>query len=294
VDEYLLHSLPNRTDAKGISLDGSDSYTGYLYTDLNLTKNNISDRLNGGIVTLIQQIQAASEGGSAKCFSAAELEYILVGTRSEIANQTVVFLQIYLLRMIFDILPVATNKEVEAMATAAAAAAGIGTAVVYLIEFLAQPFFETVAIVNGSTQPVYASTIYLTPSGICDGLQIFVNLSLTDVQKNQLKSAFAEIGNISIPSLSSSSITYNWGYTQYCFLLLMMNCSTDTALQRFVDIVHMEANAYYKYDDFQIKDAYTCVTGTVSGKYKSILPFDKTYLSDAGFGTVEKKRSRSY
>jgi hypothetical protein len=61
-----------------------------------------------------------------------------------------------------------------------------------------------------------------------------------------------------------------------------------------VDIINMEANANYGDGTFEIKNAYTCVSGTVLGKYQSILPFDKTYLSDAGFGTVRKTRARSY
>jgi hypothetical protein len=315
IDEYLIHSLPNRTNATKSKLSGSDSFTGYSYSKLNLASYSVAEKLD--MVGLISHMVQLVKDGTDKTFSAAELEYILVGTPSEMANQAVVFLQIYMLRLAVDIVPVLINSEVAAMAEAAGAPTfGIGAAVVYLMEILVQPLLETLSIVNGTDQPVIPTTIYITPKGISKAVKVFTKIALSKEDEKKLQSAFSGVqsdagedsaeaqtdsssdnssdSNSSSGTKSKNSFSYDWGYDQYCFLLLLMTGSCSTELERFVDIINMEANANYGDGTFEIKNAYTCVSGTVSGKYQSILPFDKTYLSDAGFGTVRKTRARSY
>lgn len=299
IAEYLTKSLANRTN----KLTGSDLYTGYKFANVQFAKTKELDgyAVVGGLSALINTLKGMARGGEDKIFCGAELEYILTGSSMEIANQAAVFLQIYLVRLIFDIVPVVIDDEVKLMAKALGAASfGIGTVVVYIVELFVQPLIETITIVNGGNINLWNSVIYLTPSGVVCALGHLTSFKLTEEQSKELKMGFSEISkiqdSIDIKSVLKSNLKdndgYTWDYDNYCFVLLMLTGETDSVMHRLANVMYMEANAYYGEGNFDIEKTYTSVTGTVSGQYQVLLPFD--HLSDTGFGKVEKSSARSY
>lgn len=300
IAEYLTKSLANRTTGKLAGTDsftGTDLFTGYKFADVKFAKAKGMDgyAFVGDLSALISMLKGMSRGGEDKIFCGAELEYILTGSSMEIANQTAVFLQIYLIRLVLDVLPIVINEEVKVMAEALGTVSfGIGTILVYIVELFVQPLIETITIVNGGDINLYNKTIYLTPSGIVCALGHFTSFKLTKEQAQNLKETFSKIPNYLIESKSdlNDSDGYTWDYDNYCFVLLMLTGETTTVMNRLANVMYMEANAYYGDGNFDIKKTYTSVTGTVSGKYQIILPFD--HLSDTGFGKVKKVRARSY
>lgn len=301
ISEYMTKSLANRTN----KITGSDLFTGYKFSKVSFAKAKGIDGYGVGpledLSVMINTLKSMSKGGEDKIFCGAELEYILIGSSMEVANQAAVFLQIYFVRLLLDAVPVMTNKEVQMMAESIGSVTfGIGTVIVYIIELLVQPLIETTAIVNGKGINLWNTLIYLTPSGIVGAVGRLTSIKLTNDQKSNLKKSFEEVTNIgSTVNLSKGKKGdlkddngYTWDYDNYCFVLLMLTGKTSTVMHRFANVMNMEANAYYGDGKFDIKESYTSVTGTVSGNYQIILPFD--HLSDTGFGKVKKSRARSY
>lgn len=301
ISEYMTKSLANRTN----KILGSDLFTGYKFSKVSFAKAKGIDGYGVGpledLSVMINTLKSMSKGGEDKIFCGAELEYILIGSSMEVANQAAVFLQIYFVRLLLDAVPVMTNKEVQMIAESIGSVTfGIGTVIVYIIELLVQPLIETTAIVNGNGINLWNTLIYLTPSGIVGAVGRLTSIQLTDAQKSNLKKSFEEVTNIGITvNLSKDkkgdlkdNNGYTWDYDNYCFVLLMLTGKTSTVMHRFANVMNMEANAYYGDGKFDIKESYTSVTGTVSGNYQIILPFD--HLSDTGFGKVKKSRARSY
>lgn len=301
ISEYMTKSLANRTN----KITGSDLFTGYKFSKVSFAKAKGIDGYGVGsledLSVMINTLKSMSKGGEDKIFCGAELEYILIGSSMEVANQAAVFLQIYLVRLLLDMVPVITNEEVQLMAKSLGAVSfGIGEVLVYIVEIFVQPLIETTAIVNGDDINLWNSVVYLTPSGVVCGLSRITSLGLTKRQELEVKSAFAEVSDIKekidMKSVLKSDLKddngYTWDYDNYCFVLLMLTGKTSTVMHRFANVMNMEANAYYGDGKFDIKESYTSVTGTVSGNYQIILPFD--HLSDTGFGKVKKSRARSY
>ncbi len=301
ISEYITKSMANRTNYAS----GSDLFTGYKFSKVKFIEEqeiaSYKTDQNNNLSGMIKVLKSMSESGEHKIFCGAELEYILIGSSSEIANQSAVFLQIYFMRLLLDVVPIIMDREVQAMATACGAASlGIGTVVVYIVELFVQPLIETISITNGSDIDLWNTVIYLTPSGVVCALGRFTKFKLTDGQAKQLKTSFAKVSDISnqinmkslLKNKAKDDGGYKWDYDNYCFVLLMLTGESTTAMHRLANIMNMEAAAYYGDKKFDIRESYTSVTGTASGNYQIILPFD--HLSDTGFGNVKKSRARSY
>lgn len=261
---YIAYNIPNRTTYTGSALTGS----GYALPNLH-----------------------SSNQGYA--FYGAETEYIIHGSLSETDNQSSLFNIIYLLRLVFDIASVATNSEVATLAGEAGAATfGIGTVVVYILYFIAEPFVDTLILVNSGTIPVIKTKVFLTPSGIPDLISRFLKLSLTEAQKNtayqkiikvaslgQASDSFATnyadaiSSGIADPDMPGSNLfteTWEFDYTKTLIIIMMLFTSTDTMVSRLADIIQMECS----YDAVNRIDAYT-------------FDLDKSYTYLRAAGTFE-------
>lgn len=245
---YIAYNIPNRTTYTGKALVGA----GYSLPTVNSTHQGYA-------------------------FYGAETEYIIHGSLSETDNQSSLFNTIYLLRLVLNIRGVATNGEVATLAGEAGAATfGIGTVVVYILYFIAEPFVDTLILVNSGSIRIIKSKVFLTPSGIPDLIQKFLKLSLTEGQKNaayqkiikvasigQASDSFAEnyadaiSSNIKDPQISSQEkqFTKSWDfdYTKTLILIMTLFTSSDKMLSRLADIVQMEGS----YDAVNRIDRYT-------------------------------------
>lgn len=245
---YIAYNIPNRTTYTGKALTGA----GYSLPNINSTHQGYA-------------------------FYGAETEYIIHGSMSETANQSSLFNTIYLLRLVLNIAGVATNGEVATLAGEAGAATfGIGTVVVYILYFIAEPFVDTLILVNSGSIPIIKTKVYLTPSGIPDLISAFFKLSLTEAQKNsayqkvikvasvgQASDQFAEnyadaiSSGISDPDLNTggNAFTESWDfdYTKTLILIMTLFTSTDKMVSRLADIIQMEGS----YDAVNRIDRYT-------------------------------------
>lgn len=240
---YIAYNIPNRTTYTGSALTGK-SYS----------------------------LPTATSSNNGYAFYGAEAEYILNGSYSEVDNQSSVFNIIYLLRLFYNLICVATNSEVSTIAGEAGAATfGIGTIVVYILYFIVEPFVDTLILVNGGDVPIVKTKVYLTPSGVMDLVSAFFKLSLTDDQKNEAYKQVVEVAGAgfvdeqfaddyasavsafgtSKSSKFSQAMTFN--YTKQLILIMMLFVNSDTMLDRLADIIQMECS----YDSVNRIDKYT-------------------------------------
>lgn len=244
---YIAYNIPNRTTYTGKALTGA----GYALPN-----------------------KDSEQQGYA--FYGAETEYIIKGSLSEIENQSSIFNRIYLVRFVFDIASIFSNEEVATLAGEAGSATfGIGTVVVYILYLIAEPFVDTLILVNSGSIPVVKSKVFLTPSGVPDLISKFLKISLTEEQKNtayqkiikvasigQASDSFAEnyadaissgIKDPDLPKENKFVQTWEFDYTKTLIIIMTLFTSTDKMVSRLADIVQMEGS----YDAVNRIDRYT-------------------------------------
>lgn len=273
---------------------------------------NIPNRTTYGGYTLPK----AFSPNQGYAFYGAETEYIMKGSYSEAVNQERVFNNVWLIRLAFDIGFVLTNPEVASIAGEAGAVSfGIGAIVVYILYVIAEPFVDTLVLVNGEKVPIWKSTLYLTPSGITDLIGVFYKLKLTDEQKN---TAYREVVNvmsggqvsdryaqnfadayqsgISDPDAGGSSkvvsaLTFDYTKT---LLMAMLFENKETMLNRLADIIQMEAsyNAVSNIGTytFNLDESYTYLRSSGSFTTNEFLPISDS----AGLRSRERVIYRGY
>ena len=288
LDEYLVKNLPNRTSISNAGeITGSSLFTGYSYKNIKFAEYDNQDPILGDISALISLLSSIKNGGNDLMFSGAEAEYILVGCRSEAVNQVVTFFQVYFARLLIDLPSVLSNGEVIKIA---GAATPIGAVAVYVLYVLIEPLIDTILIVNGQEISFIKTVVYFTPSGLPTLVSRLTNLGIDSNEQDKIRENAAEICGIS--SSENKKLKDNtgikWKYENYLFLLMLVSIDNDTAVQRFRNIVMLEAKAYYGQGKFDIAKTYTCISGTVKGKFDPVLPLGGIAVN----GLFEQKRSR--
>lgn len=269
---YMTYNLPCRTTLSGKNM------TGYSYGSIGLPDQGpvVNAPIIGSIAALANQIDAIKNGtGDDYTFSGAELEYILFGSTSEIANQLYVFTAIYLLRMVLDLGPIYSSAEVQGMA----AAATIGYGVVMALVIILEPFLDTVVLVNGGTIPVYKTSVFLSPSGLPGFIEkVMAFEKFTTEEKDNIKGKL-------INSVGATQTGYDYekkkkeaegikgmaeikskylkglvdlNYQQYSLLLLAITVSRERQTARLCNLVQMETYQHYKSSyEYDIRKSYT-------------------------------------
>lgn len=297
---YMTHNLPNRTLA-GASVVNKDlsgynkkltesALTGYSYSDIPIPVIEGQTGLASGIGGLAKFFEdtVAEGGGSDPMFMGAELEFILAGTSSELMNQTIVFMQLYFLRLILDIPSIFTDSAVNTMA----ASATVVSWVVYLIVILAEPLCDTIFLVNGESAPLFKGSCYLSPVGIPELIKKLAgvaisNATVRDSVTNKLESSvenklsnWKENNNFDSTPKEGSFDMY---YDTHCLLLILMTTNETQILNRFSTLIELEAGYYYSLNGasytFDIEKAYASVTTKANVKYNSffsVFEFDSS------------------
>lgn len=281
---YSAFNLPCRTDvsATGLSFKGM---TGY-----GLSKSSLPNQKDSSI-PVISDLKAAlnaldqykNGSGDDFTFSGAELEYILFGSESEIANQIYTYLTLYLLRVILDIVPVMSNAEVQSLAAASTLAYPL---VIFLI-VLAEPLADTIVLVNGGSVKFAKTSIYLTPTGFPGLITQLVNVAQFDAeQKEKIKSSMVgafgatddeydyqktlndyqtknydnlksyETGTLDADKTLKDHIIegakdyakglQNFNYREYCFFMLLLTVTKEQQFARLKNLIQMETLYHYK------------------------------------------------
>ena len=303
---YMTHNLPNRTLAgrKEVSLNGGiacqtilegQTLTGFPYADIQTPAKQLEGGL-ADISALAGFLERTQTGGTDQMFRGAELEYILAGTPSEVMNQAVVFMQIYFLRLLLDLVPVFTDPAVSTMA----ASATIACWAVYLIVAFAEPLCDTVLLVNGSEQVCFVKrSCYLTPTGVDNFLTALTDVisksdAIKDSAKDTMSQAISGKLGAKAPNVQFMDGVLKSGYDTHCLILLMFTTTTDDMLRRLANIVQLEANYHYTQSDtpytFDIARAYTGISASADAEFDSFIRIFQTSGSDA---LIKKRFTRT-
>jgi len=322
---YCAYNLPCRTDfVKGNGGFGAMSFT--AMTGASVTDQSLNETVKfpsvpvfseiGGMISTMNSMK--NKTGSDYAFSGAELEYIMFGSDSEMANQIYVFFVMYIIRAVCCAIQISANAEVQALA----ASTTLGYPVVMGIYYIFEPLVQTILLVNGSVQQLMPTTIYLAPSGVpalLKELVFFCKLSETK-SKNitaKLENAFvkaeemdeykAKLDKAKKPAempkdktlLSDLKKSYkksllSFSYRDYCFITMLFLVTKEERESRLMNLIQMETLNYYKNQKatftFDLKKAYTFIDADVNATVVQMLPS----LLDTSLFTVDREHYRGY
>lgn len=297
---YMTHNLPNRTcngdithsDAQYYSTLSGEALTGFQYKDIPTAGSSTPPGMLGGLLGMSQFLQdLKNQSGSDRMFKGAELEYIAAGTNSEVANQVITFLDIYMLRLVLNLFTLLSDADAHEMA----AAATIACWAVYLIIIVAEPFCDMVLMVNGSGKaiPLIKKDLYLSPTGLG---RLVIDLADVLTSNQELKDSVNQLAESKFTDTSEPSTFEELtalDYESYILLILLMRVDCDTMLSRFCDIVRLESTEYYRRKGasftFDINKTYTCIESTANITFHPFI--DAFGLENSGIsGTIKKTR----
>lgn len=290
MSSYVTYNLPNRTS----NLSSDSALTGYAYSQIPFSQyEGVTLPVDvQGVAAVIQLIADMANGGSDEMFKGAELEYIVAGTQSELMNQAITFMDIYFIRMILDIPAVLTDPNVTSMA----ALFNIASWVILIIVIIGEPLVDTILLVNGMSVPIVKTSCYLTPIGI--GKLLAKAGSESPICKQLSQSTLGQIPVESVPDsvpFTDPSDFLNTSYQTYCLLIIMFGLSEEEILERFSDIVQLEAAMYYKNTDesvFDLDEAYTTLETSSTFTFNSLFNFID--VGDSGSGLFTKTLTREH
>lgn len=294
---YMVHNLPNRTMADydysaGKVIIKGESLTGYSFGNIEIPHGNAGESADGakglkGLSNFLDQHDSSTTVNQ-EMFKGAELEYIAVGTQSEIMNQVASFMQLYMLRLLLDVIPVLTNGEVASMA----ASATIASWAVYVIVILAEPLCDTILLVNSPETeiPFYKTTCFLTISGL-KNLAAALDTATGSVFSKYLKE------NLGAPEGDSSTGVFNMDYKSHFLLILMFTVPTDNMLIRVENLINLETAYHYKQKGadytFSLDNAYSSVDTRTEIELNSFIDVFKSSSETAVVKSV-LERTKGY
>lgn len=283
---YVTHNLPNRTmvDGEKTTLDdgvitykkilNGESLTGYKYANIAVPSTEGVGGIGDGITGLVKFLGETQSGGSDEMFKGAEAEYVLAGTQSEIMNQTVTFMDLYILRMLLDTISIFTDEGVATMA----ASATIASWAVYLLVLVAEPLCDTVLLVNGAESYLYKTSCYLTPAGIP---YLIDDLKDVAIKNENISASVDKLANDITGKIDTKGTTFSEGgvmkmdYSTHLLLLLMFSVTENNMLTRLANIIQLESAYYYKQSGedftFDIKESYTAIEATADVEFNSFI-----------------------
>lgn len=254
-----IASLGNKILLSGYASYMTSNRTTYTKKALNDTPFNlrgqstsadISVPVLSDFMALFNTINNVTDGEKQKCFVGAETEYIIFGFSSELGNQSAAFASIYLVRILADVVTIATDPEVSSIAAACTIAAPF----VYIIYIFVEPLVDTLILVNGESLSLIKNYVYLTPTGLKSLISKFTSIGLNTEKMDQVKISFTEkigaskyadmqaVFGTSTDSKDSKFLTVD--YTETLMIIMTIFTSTDNILSRLSNIIQMEAVEY--------------------------------------------------
>lgn len=295
ISGYMRHNLPCRLDADTI-LDGAEgdsvSLTGFSYADLpKLPSQSIFEELKDGFTGLGEFISNLQKGhGDDPIFQGAHLEYIRAGTNSEIANQAITFFDLYFLRLLLDIPTVFKDGEVKGLA----ASATIASWVVYVLYILAEPFCDTVLLVNGVDVPFIKGKCWLVASKLREFTDKLGEATMGDALKAELDKLMDEKGFGS--NADGGDDWKDTNYQTHVLVLLLIFVQPDTQIERLGNLIEMEATEYYRQQgqSFKMSETYTAVSISAQADLKTLLDVGLAAGGDPLQPSFDLKQTISY
>ena len=250
ISGYMRHNLPCRLNYdKKLSYDADGNRISTVLKGTGLTDFSYNDIPRG----------TALDGGGDTMFKGAELEYIKAGTRSETDNQKICFYDLYFIRLLLDLPSVFGNNEVRAAATVASVASWV----VYILYVVAEPFIDTVLLVNGSKVPLLrGNECWLTVSGIDGLLSRLVNISFSEPVKDFFEEDLQKYVNKHSEGEGGSGVDdKGLNYQTHMLISLFIFVDADTQISRLQDLIELETAEYYRQNGktFSMGKTYTAV-----------------------------------
>ena len=298
---YNTFNLPCRTD-----YEKGKTMTGYKFSSIGLPDHGLSRySIMDNFSVVVEQIKAFANGtGTDYCFSGAELEYLLFGSNSEVANQLYTFVALYFLRFLVDVVQIQSNAEVQALA----ASSTFGYPIVMGLILFIEPLADTILLVNGKEVSMVKSTVYLTPTGLPKLISALASIANFDgaqkeaMEKNMLdafnstkedydkaKEENAQSG-IKEPSGHIEEI-FKLSYKEHTFLLMLLTVTNEQQIARLKNIIQMECtNRYHDEFVFDLDKSYTYITTDVKVNMKQFAPS----LAKESLFKINRKQYRGY
>lgn len=282
ISGYMRHNLPSRVDAGDYSYDADgdavslelkgEGLTGFAFNDIARPQDEFGEFISEGttFLNLSQTLENLKNGhGDDKMFRGAELEYIRAGTNSEIANQIIVFFDLYFLRLLIDLPFILTSREVAS----AASAASIAAWVVYILYILAEPLCDALLLVKGHSIPLIHNKCWLTISGIDNFMSKLSSLA-------------------DPPDKEADEINYQ----THVLILLFIFVDSDTQISRLQNLIDLEAQEHYRQmgKEFSLGKAYTTFSLSADASFKPF--FDLGIMSGGSsfWPKIKVKQSVGY
>lgn len=298
---YMAYNLPNRTNYK----------TGKTMTGFSYSGAGLAPSLVGTNIPRIGELIAMTTTNTNKSFSGAELEYVMTGNRSEMANQVSVFWSLWAFRLALDVIPIAMNEGVQALVNTISAIPIVGPimATIYLVcVILIEPYFDTFFLVNGGgikLLKLEQSDVFLQPTGIPGLIDKMWSIPMSNATKTSMAKELCEsVGmTYSEPTKPEGSFE-KWeegslnsinemNYTQHLIFLMVLFMNETTYLNRLANIIQMECNyrstdpsntslsqrATGQYTEFNLEKAFTSIRISAEGTLKQIMPVPSVFNS---------------
>lgn len=274
ISGYMRHNLPCRLDAGGFTYDEDENQISLELKDtIGLTGFNFNDIARPAVYTGQTTILDSNSGskfqglagtlqnlrngyGSDTMFRGAELEYIRAGTNSEIANQVICFFDLYFLRLLLDLPSVFMDGEVNAVAGAAT----IASWVVYILYIVAEPFCDTLLLVNGESVPLIRTDCWLTATGVMGFINKLGSAVLGEALQKELQDYTSAYANDSKNQTGGSGVG-ELDYRTHMLIMLLIYVDSDTQIARLQDVIELETTEYYRQKGkaFSMGKTYTAV-----------------------------------
>ncbi len=203
---YYVYNLPNRT-CSGEVESKLDIKTGTYKDRRKLEGDGITGFSYDNIVSPWSDVvginSPTSEFGNDRMFKGAELEYMIGGTSNEMFNQTVSFMELYFMRLVLDLIPL---FKPGSSASTIASSAGMFSVLVYVLIAIADPYLDTIILVNGGEVPLIKSQCYISPLGVGTLLDQLVGVTIgnADLEKSIKEDLKKELGGSSGGSSGNS------------------------------------------------------------------------------------------
>ncbi len=315
ISAYMTHNLPCRLndgewtyDGEAnqgmVELTGSGLIPGFSYNDIARPakfSGQDGSLYNGSFAALAGTLTSLYNGEAKDTmFNGAELEYVYAGTQSELANQIIAFLDIYFLRLILGLPAVFSDTEVNGIA----AAANIASWAVYIIYILAEPFCDTVLLVNKQKVPMIKTRCWLTPTNVTNFVTTLGEGVLNDSLSKNLNEFMADYeaeankgsDDGAMGSKPDSGGFADAGYETHMLILLIISVSDTQQLERLKTLIRLETSEYYRQKDmsFDMSKTYTTVDISANVTFKPFFDFGAANGSSPFIPAADIKKTLGY
>ena len=277
---YSVYNMPCRT-----TYSSGSSLSGYSYNKIFTKMGGVSGNKFTGSMSDLSTLMSSTATGSDPAFKGAEVEYLLIGGDNELLNQSAAFFNVYMLRMILDLIPIFKNTQVQTMAGSATVAGWV----VYLALIIAEPMIDTLLLVNNQSTYLIKDQVYLTPGGMVLLIQTLPSLTgLSSASKQTIKNSM-----VAANGEPKASGTLKMNYQEHMMVLLLLTTEQPKILSRMANVIQMEAAENYKGSyTFDLDKSNTYLKATVSGTLNSM--FDMEALTDGGPFSITRTRLIGY